>query len=81
MAQIEQFLAVVEQAQEDGRAVGIHCTAGQGRTGTMLAAFLVSQGLTAPEALAKIRRLRPGSVETVEQEERVAEFAGSLAED
>lgn len=75
MVQIEQFLAQVEKARLEGRAVGIHCTAGQGRTGTMLAAYLVSQGLTAPEAIAKVRRLRPGSVETAEQEARVAEFA------
>ena len=81
MVQIEEFLTVVERARADGEAVGIHCTAGQGRTGTMLAAYLVSQGLSAPEALAKIRRLRPGSVETAEQEERVAEFARRRAGD
>ena len=37
--------------------------------------FLVSRGLSAEDAIAKIRKLRPGSVETAAQEERVAEFA------
>jgi atypical dual specificity phosphatase len=41
----------------------------------MLAAYLVTRGLSAPDAVAEIRRLRPGSVETPEQEDRVAEFA------
>ncbi len=75
LAQIELFLAEVENARLKGRALGVHCTAGKGRSGTMLASYLVSQGLTAPEALAKIRRLRPGSVETEAQEARVVEFA------
>ena len=75
MAQIEQFLSEVEKARRAGRGLGVHCTAGQGRTGTMLATYLVSQGLTGPDALAKIRRLRPGSVETEAQEARVVEFA------
>ncbi len=81
MAQIEEFLAVVEGAKVDGRAVGVHCTAGLGRSGTMLATYLVTQGLSAEEAVAKIRRLRPGSVETTEQEERVAEFAEGLGKE
>ncbi len=80
MAQIDQFLAAVAQARQEGRAIGIHCTAGKGRTGTMLATYLVSKGLAAPAAIAKIRRLRPGSVETPEQEARIAEFAASLSD-
>ena len=75
LAQIEIFLAEVENARLKGRALGLHCTAGKGRSGTMLATYLVSQGLTGPDALAKIRRLRPGSVETEAQEARVVEFA------
>lgn len=81
MAQIERFLAEVEQARLKGYALGVHCTAGKGRTGTMLATYLVSQGLTASEAIAKIRRLRPGSVETEAQEARIAEFAESAPKD
>ncbi len=75
LLQMEIFLAEVDSASTNGQALGIHCTAGKGRSGTMLAAYFVTQGMTAPEALAKIRRLRPGSVETPEQEARIAEFA------
>ncbi len=72
---IDRFLTETAKARKEGYALGIHCTAGKGRTGTMLAAYLVSQGYTAPEAIAEVRRLRPGSVETEEQADRVAEFA------
>jgi len=75
LAQIDRFLLEVARAEEEGWALGIHCTAGKGRTGTMLAAYLVSRGRTAAAAIAEIRRLRPGSVETRAQEERIAEFA------
>ncbi len=75
LAQIDRFLEEVDRARLDGNALGIHCTAGKGRTGTMLAAYLVTRGLSAEEAIAQIRNLRPGSVETPGQEERVAEFA------
>ncbi len=73
--QIEQFLKTVKRTQEENKALGIHCTAGKGRTGTMVATYLVEQGLTAEKAIVEIRRLRPGSVETIDQEKRVAEFA------
>ncbi|RKZ17243.1 protein phosphatase [bacterium] len=77
LEQIDRFLSEVERARLEGRGIGIHCTAGKGRTGTMLAAYLVSQGQSAADAIAEVRRLRPGSVETREQEERVSEFARS----
>jgi atypical dual specificity phosphatase len=77
LAQIDRFLNEVELAESEDFALGIHCTAGKGRTGTMLAAYLVTQGFSAEEAIAEIRKLRPGSVETPEQEQRVAEFAGT----
>ena len=75
LKQMDRFLRAVEEARLEGQGLGIHCTAGKGRTGTMLAAYLVNRGLSAEDAIAEIRRLRPGSVETPEQEERVAEFA------
>ena len=55
--------------------VAVHCAAGLGRTGTVLAAWFVTQGLSAQNAIARVRRLRPGSVETEEQERAVEEFA------
>ncbi|MCI0681825.1 MAG: dual specificity protein phosphatase family protein [Gemmataceae bacterium] len=73
--QIELCLSAVDKARTNQFGVGIHCGAGLGRTGTILACYLVTQGLSSRDALARIRQLRPGSVETPEQEEAVAEFA------
>lgn len=57
------------------QAVGVHCALGFGRTGTMLACYLVKERrLAAGDAIAEIRRLRPGSIETYEQEKAVFQF-------
>ena len=55
--------------------VAIHCSAGLGRTGVVLACYLVQKGLTAQNAIARVRRLRPGSIETEEQADAVVDFA------
>ncbi len=60
--------------KSDGRVVA-HCAAGVGRTGTALAAFMVSEGLSAPEAIMYVRVHRPGSIETAEQEAVIAQYA------
>ncbi|MCP4570783.1 MAG: protein phosphatase [bacterium] len=76
MEQLSEFIAAVERQMTAGGRVGVHCHAGKGRTGTFLAAYLVSRGMAAADAIAKIRELRPGSVETAAQEAAIAEFAG-----
>jgi protein-tyrosine phosphatase len=63
------------RANERQMGVAVHCGAGLGRTGVVLACYFVSKGLNAPNAIARVRRLRPGSVETEEQADAVAEFA------
>src|SRR5262249_41700012 len=60
-------ISAIERAHAGKRGVAVHCTAGLGRTGTVLAAWLVTEGLSAANAVARVRRLRPGSVETDEQ--------------
>ena len=61
------------------QAVGVHCAHGKGRTGTVISCYLVKHFKLAPnEAIEKLRSMRPGSVETSEQEEMVRTFAKSL---
>ncbi len=77
--QLDHILATVKRAHDSRMGVAIHCAAGLGRTGTVLAAYFVSTGLTARDALRKVRELRPGSVETLDQERAIEQYAQKLA--
>jgi atypical dual specificity phosphatase len=73
--QLDRCVSAIERANGQGMGVGVHCGAGLGRTGVILAAYFVSKGTSAQNAIGKVRRLRPGSIETDEQADAVVEFA------
>lgn len=76
VAQIDRIVTFIEQQIETWeRPTVVTCAAGIGRTGTILAAYLVNTGYGAEEAIAYIRQLRPGSIQTAGQEAAVREYA------
>jgi atypical dual specificity phosphatase len=72
---IERGVAAIADALENGRVAVVHCGAGLGRTGTLLACYLVHSGLNADEAIRRLRAVRPGSVETRAQVAAVVAYA------
>jgi atypical dual specificity phosphatase len=73
--QLDHILGTIRKANSSGMGVALHCAAGFGRTGTVLAAYFVDRGMSARDALRKVRELRPGSVETAEQEQAIERYA------
>jgi hypothetical protein len=59
LEQLDQAASFIGDALSEGRGVYVHCMSGVGRAATAAAAYLVSGGLTADEAWAAIRRVRP----------------------
>lgn len=76
--QIDLCLGAIEKAQAQEFAAAIHCGAGLGRTGTVLACYFVKKGMAAASAISHVRRVRPHSIETPEQADAVTDYARRL---
>ena len=78
LEQVAESCLVIEESLAAGRKVLVHCNAGIGRTGAILACSLVRGGATPEEAVRRVRQLRPYSLETISQVEIVQHYHRSL---
>jgi len=66
-AQIDKIIAYIDSHLEHGVSVGVSCNAGIGRSGVILACYLVHMGVSARDALELVRGKRGRGPEVPEQ--------------
>ena len=78
MADIARAMTFIEAAERQQKPVLVHCAIGRGRTGAILACYLVRKGADATDAIRQVRARRPGSIETFDQENAVHNYQALL---
>lgn len=72
---IDKAVEFIAERIKNNEPVMVHCAAGIGRTGTILASYLVKyQNMSAKEAIDRVRQERPGSIQSDSQELAVSMY-------
>jgi atypical dual specificity phosphatase len=74
-AQLPYALRFIDEQRTRGNRIAVHWLMGQGRTGTVLAAYLIRGGSSADDALRHLRAICPGAISSKEQEQALHAFA------
>lgn len=76
--QLEECVDFIERNARQDKKILVHCAAGKGRTGTVIAAYICRRDdISAEKAIEQVRTIRSGSVEknpASGQEEAVNKF-------
>ena len=69
MEKIDNTIDFIHERIKNNEPTMVHCAAGIGRTGTILACYLIKfHKLSAKDAIDKVRKERPGSIQSESQE-------------
>ena len=74
-SQLTLAVSTIVAAVAADEGVAIHCAAGLGRSGTVAACYLIELGKDWQTAVAQVRAVRPGAIETRSQVAAIKAYA------
>jgi atypical dual specificity phosphatase len=77
---VEQVLRILEVIDRTDGPTMVHCAAGIGRTGTLIALYLVHHGMDPRKAISLVRKKRNGSIQTSAQEGMIYDWAMKMGD-
>ncbi|MDZ4187793.1 MAG: dual specificity protein phosphatase family protein [Hydrogenophaga sp.] len=78
-SQMHMLLVRMQRLMEAGEVLAVHCKAGLGRTGLVLATWLVRDGgLGAEAAIERLRKINPGYIQSDEQLEFLHHYEADI---
>lgn len=76
---LDRLVKYIIKLEKQGRGVLAHCVGGHGRTGLVLAAYIIrKRKKEANEAIEILRKVRPHAVESTEQRQQLANYVKYL---
>lgn len=78
LEQARDFVRFVNQQRGEHRPVAVHCEAGLGRTGTLLATYLIAEGESLASAIERIRATENCAIETQRQLKFLGQYAHEI---
>jgi atypical dual specificity phosphatase len=80
LEELDYVVSYISRQIDNGKPVMVHCSGGKGRTGTILAAYLIKKGnvLNAYQAIDRLRNIRGESIQSKDQENIVFSYEKHL---